>query len=257
VAHAIREQVDVYTRSLGLLEHKPGDPVANDELKGVFLEPVISAIRTTGEEANSTPRIGQLAPDEVERADREREREVRRRRRQTRARRQVTLPDRDPVRTHRTPVPRPGSSMPVPVMDENETMTVPLHELAQPFEIIRRPPKRPPPADEQVREGKGEQRPRTARADTGEGASGKGAANTGGTPASGPSRASRERRTRPSQPANRNSNEPSGGGLSTPSTVPQPATRPTYDAGSPTQPVAPAQPPGSPSNGSKVRDFIH
>lgn len=45
IAHSIREQVEAYQKSLGLVEHKPGAPVYHDELRPAFLPPVVEPYR--------------------------------------------------------------------------------------------------------------------------------------------------------------------------------------------------------------------
>ncbi|KAK4700649.1 SWI/SNF-related matrix-associated actin-dependent regulator of chromatin subfamily B member 1, partial [Phenoliferia sp. Uapishka_3] len=144
VAHSIREQVDVYVKSLCLLGHVTGDPIPDDDLRREFLPPLFEPFRS--EVGDFQPVLSQLSPDEVERNDKEREREVRRKRRQTKGR-GVTLPDRDPVKTHRTLVPRPSVVPLHSYQDSRGDMVYPMPEMSKPYPIARPPggDKPPPP----------------------------------------------------------------------------------------------------------------
>ncbi|CUA72931.1 SWI/SNF chromatin-remodeling complex subunit snf5 [Rhizoctonia solani] len=106
VAHAIREQVSVYQKSLFLVGHPfDGTPIADDELKMAMLPPIDHSFRfdrTLLEQF--TPQLNVLQEAEIERNERERERELKRKRRQTRGRRGIVLPDRDLQKTHRTAI---------------------------------------------------------------------------------------------------------------------------------------------------------
>ncbi|SCV68409.1 BQ2448_530 [Microbotryum intermedium] len=134
ICHSIREQLDVFTRSLCILGHAQGLLVPDEELRRQFLTPVSEPIRTESA-ADYTPLLNQLTPDEVDRNDKEREREVRRKRRQTKGR-GVTLPDRDFVRTHRTIVPK---STGVPIISYQDTrgeIMYPMGEIGMPYPIV-------------------------------------------------------------------------------------------------------------------------
>ncbi|CAE6459210.1 unnamed protein product [Rhizoctonia solani] len=106
VAHAIREQVSVYQKSLFLVGHPfDGTPIADDELRTAMLPPIDHSFRfdrTLLEQF--TPQLNVLQEAEIERNERERERELKRKRRQTRGRRGIALPDRDLQKTHRTAI---------------------------------------------------------------------------------------------------------------------------------------------------------
>lgn len=149
VAHAIREQIDVYVKSLCLLGHVTGHPVPDDDLRREFLPPLFEPFRA--EVGEFQPVLSQLSPDEIERNDKEREREVRRKRRQTKGR-GVTLPDRDPVKTHRTLVPKPNTAPLHSYQDQRGDMVYPMPDMSRPFPIERPnigdkppPPTRPAP----------------------------------------------------------------------------------------------------------------
>ncbi|KAG0141930.1 hypothetical protein CROQUDRAFT_673849 [Cronartium quercuum f. sp. fusiforme G11] len=135
IAHSIREQIETYVKSLALVEHVPGLPVPNDELRYAFLTPVTEPVRTALVADDHTPFLALLTPDELDRQEKEHDREARRKRRQTRARRGVTLPDRDAPRTVRTIVPRQGVKMVMPYMDENEDTVVPVQPVVEPYPI--------------------------------------------------------------------------------------------------------------------------
>lgn len=147
IAHSIREQVEVYVRSLCLLGHVSGLPVTDDDLRREFLPAIADPIRT--DVADFTPLLNQLSPDEIERNDKEREREVRRKRRQTKGR-GVTLPDRDPVKTHRTLVPK-VSNLPIhSYQDARGEMVYPMPELNLPYTIARPQVTEPRPVVEDI-----------------------------------------------------------------------------------------------------------
>ena len=133
IAHSIREQVDVFVKSLCLLGHVNGLAIPDDDLRREFLPSLFEPFRSAVEDF--TPLLNQLTPDEVERNDKEREREVRRKRRQTKGR-GVTLPDRDHVKTHRTLVPKPST---VPIhsyQDSRGDMVYPMPEYSEPYPIV-------------------------------------------------------------------------------------------------------------------------
>lgn len=132
IAHSIREQIDSFVRSLYLLEHVSGLPIADEDLKREFLPPLNETVRV--EAAEFTPSLNQLNADEVDRNDKEREREVRRKRRQTKGR-GITLPDREPVKTHRTLVPRPSTLVLQPYTDQHGNTHLPLPEMSHPYQI--------------------------------------------------------------------------------------------------------------------------
>lgn len=132
IAHSIREQVDVFVKSLCLLGHVTGYPVPDDDLRREFLPPLFEPFRPDA--ADFTPLLNQLSPDEVERNDKEREREVRRKRRQTKGR-GVTLPDRDAVKTHRTLVPKPSTVPLHSYQDSRGDMVYPMPDMSKPYPI--------------------------------------------------------------------------------------------------------------------------
>ncbi|KAL8276149.1 hypothetical protein RQP46_011443 [Phenoliferia psychrophenolica] len=134
VAHSIREQIDVYVKSLCLLGHVTGYPVPDDDLRREFLPPLFEPFRS--EVGDFQPVLSQLSPDEIERNDKEREREVRRKRRQTKGR-GVTLPDRDPVKTHRTLVPKPSNVQLHSYQDSRGDMVYPMPDMSRPYPIAR------------------------------------------------------------------------------------------------------------------------
>lgn len=133
IAHSIREQVEVYVKSLSLVEHQAGFLVPNDELRFSFLGPVTDPYRGSSDE--HTPILASLSPEELDKQEKEHEREVRRKRRQTRGRRGVALPDRGPQRTARTIVPRQGVPMAQPFQDENDETVLPPQPIALPYRI--------------------------------------------------------------------------------------------------------------------------
>lgn len=133
IAHAIREQLDVYIKSLCILGYTQGSAVPDEDLRREFLPSLAESIRT--DPADFTPLLNQLTPEEVERNDKEREREVRRKRRQTKGR-GITLPDRDFVKTHRTLVPKPSTAPIQPYTDHRGELVYPAPEMSLPYEIV-------------------------------------------------------------------------------------------------------------------------
>ncbi|ORX50485.1 SNF5-domain-containing protein [Hesseltinella vesiculosa] len=102
IAHSIREQVHVYTKSLLVVGHEFDGPVVDDDLKHSFLPPVQSVVRETSALELFTPAIMELSDAELLKNEKDRLREARRKRRQTRGRRGIILPDREPLKTNRT-----------------------------------------------------------------------------------------------------------------------------------------------------------
>ncbi|CAG8436602.1 9377_t:CDS:10 [Diversispora eburnea] len=103
IAHAIREQVQIYVKSLILVGHPfDGSPVQDDDLRQSFLPPITNIIRKEDSVDQHTPILVELTEAEIDKIEKDRERDARRKRRQTRGRRGVILPDREPPKTHRT-----------------------------------------------------------------------------------------------------------------------------------------------------------
>jgi len=120
IAHSIREQSQIYTKSLVLTGHSfDGTPVLDEDLKMAFLPPIVGPVTRIGDIADEhTPRLIELSDLEVDRLEKDRERESRRKRRQTRGRRGVLLPDREPLPTRRT-IPSRSSSLLLSAFDED------------------------------------------------------------------------------------------------------------------------------------------
>ncbi|KIJ63657.1 hypothetical protein HYDPIDRAFT_29449 [Hydnomerulius pinastri MD-312] len=105
IAHCIREQVQVYQKSLFLVGHPAdGSLVQDDDLRMSFLPSLSSGTRAMDQVPSFTPLLNYLSDGEIERSEKEREKELtKRRKRNTRGRRGIALPDREPNRTYRTP----------------------------------------------------------------------------------------------------------------------------------------------------------
>nr|KAJ3422099.1 SWI/SNF chromatin-remodeling complex subunit [Polyrhizophydium stewartii] len=123
IAHAIREQVQMLSKSLLLIDYKfDGGNVDDEELAAYFL-PTVHPKRThrTIKDRNEFgPFLNYTNAAEVDRLEKEHERDSnKRKRRQTqRSRRLVTLPERDQMpKTNRTPVPYPFRFASKPVID--------------------------------------------------------------------------------------------------------------------------------------------
>ncbi|KAF9242321.1 SNF5-domain-containing protein [Melanogaster broomeanus] len=102
IAHCIREQVQVYQKSLFLVGHPAdGSLVQDDDLRMSFLPSLSSGTRTMDQVSSYTPLLHYLSDGDIERSEREREKELtKRRKRNTRGRRGIALPDREPNRTY-------------------------------------------------------------------------------------------------------------------------------------------------------------
>ncbi|KAH8097112.1 hypothetical protein BXZ70DRAFT_895483 [Cristinia sonorae] len=105
IAHCIREQVQLFQKSLFLVGHpSDGSVLQDDDLRMSLLPSLSTGARSMDQVGAFTPLLNYLSESEIERNEREREKELNRRRRKTtRVRRGVVLPDRDPPKTLRTP----------------------------------------------------------------------------------------------------------------------------------------------------------
>jgi hypothetical protein len=109
IAHAIREQTQVYTRTLFLVGHQfDGKPVEDDDVLREIC-PVVSSenyLRVPTQIKDFSPVLIEIHETELDRQDKDRDRDSRRKRRQGRAGRRggPTLPDlKETVRTFRSP----------------------------------------------------------------------------------------------------------------------------------------------------------
>lgn len=105
VAHTIREQCQLYTKSLFLVGHTfDGHSVEDSDMRQMIMAPVHATTRAKHTMDKFAPSFYELNQDQLERIDKEREREGRRNRRQTRGKRGANLPDlTDLPKTYRTP----------------------------------------------------------------------------------------------------------------------------------------------------------
>ncbi|KAM5536841.1 hypothetical protein V8D89_009559 [Ganoderma adspersum] len=105
IAHAIREQVQTYQKSLFLVGHpSDGSAVLDDDLRMSLLPSLTSGARSMEQVSAFTPQLNYLSESELEKNEKDREKELaRRKRKTTRGRRGVALPDREPPKTYRTP----------------------------------------------------------------------------------------------------------------------------------------------------------
>lgn len=103
VSHLIREQVQLYQKSL-FLAGPLGNIVPDEDFRASFLPTLVHGARAIDQVLSFTPLLNYVSDDEIERSEREREKElIRRKKRTARNRRGTTLPDREPLRTYRTP----------------------------------------------------------------------------------------------------------------------------------------------------------
>lgn len=105
IAHCIREQVQIFQKSLFLVGHpSDGSVLQDDDLRMSLLPSLSTGARSMDQVGAFTPLLNYLSESEIERNEREREKELNKRRRKTpRGRRGVNLPDREPPKTLRTP----------------------------------------------------------------------------------------------------------------------------------------------------------
>ena len=104
IAHSIREQSQMYTKSLFLVGHPfDGRVVEDEDIRSSLLPTLTNALHPEDQVVKHAPLLYELSEAEIERQDKDQDREARRKRRQGRARRGVVLPDfREPLKTHRT-----------------------------------------------------------------------------------------------------------------------------------------------------------
>lgn len=104
VAHSIREQAQMYTKSLFLVGHPfDGRVVEDEDIRSALLPTLTSALHPEDQVVKHAPLLYELSEAEIERQDKDQDREARRKRRQGRARRGVVLPEfREPLKTHRS-----------------------------------------------------------------------------------------------------------------------------------------------------------
>ena len=145
IAHSIREQVQVYEKSLYLIGHTvDGGKIQDEELRHAFLSSVYSARRTLDQVPTYTPQLNFYAENELERN----ERADRRKRRQPRGRRgdKVVLPDREPLRTFRTPAigfPEPEKETVVPVAPSRRAAAIAAEKANTQIAVIEQKESQP------------------------------------------------------------------------------------------------------------------
>ncbi|KAI0768187.1 hypothetical protein BD413DRAFT_614533 [Trametes elegans] len=105
IAHSIREQVQIYQKSLFMVGHpSDGSAVLDDDLRMSLLPSLVSGARSMEQVEAFTPMLHYLSESEIEKNEKDREKELNRRKRKTtRGRRGMVLPDREPPKTFRTP----------------------------------------------------------------------------------------------------------------------------------------------------------
>lgn len=105
IAHAIREQSQMYTKTLFLVGHAfDGRSVQDPDVKQLIVPTIFTALRPKHQMDRYAPSLYELTTEQLEKVEREREREGRRNRRQTRGKRGANLPDLgDLPKTYRTP----------------------------------------------------------------------------------------------------------------------------------------------------------
>ncbi|KAJ3116404.1 ATP synthase subunit O, mitochondrial, partial [Phlyctochytrium bullatum] len=139
IAHAIREQTQIYTKSLFLLDHPFDDtPVDDDELATCFLEPVtaVPLVRDAVTGENFSPCLLLSREPEAEKVEKDKERDARRKRRQTNRNRRA-LPDRELQRSLRTPLPTPLRHPSAAAASANPGVGVPHNPLLEVLSTTR------------------------------------------------------------------------------------------------------------------------
>lgn len=108
IAHSIREQAQLFTKSLSLVQYPfDGTPIEDEEIRREFCPPIIDYMRGKSHLKEYSPVLFEISELELDRQDKDRDRDSRRKRRQGRAGRRngPALPDfRDHLRSFRTPV---------------------------------------------------------------------------------------------------------------------------------------------------------
>ncbi|KAK5114510.1 hypothetical protein LTR62_002445 [Meristemomyces frigidus] len=104
IAHSIREQSQLYTKSLYLTDHCfDGRPVTDTDLKDAFERPIHSAFRPVAQQKDWTPYMYEMSEAELERTETSMMREHRAQKRQLNRRGGPALPDlKDRQRTVRS-----------------------------------------------------------------------------------------------------------------------------------------------------------
>ncbi|CAG8560623.1 2258_t:CDS:2 [Acaulospora colombiana] len=78
IAHSIREQIQIYVKSLILVGHPfDGSPVQDDDLRQSFLPPVTNIIRREDSVDQHTPLLVELTETEIDKIEKDRERDAR------------------------------------------------------------------------------------------------------------------------------------------------------------------------------------
>lgn len=105
IAHTIREQCQMYTKTLFLVGHSfDGRAVEDSDVRQMIMPTIYSTLRPRHLLDRFAPAMLELTPEQLDRIDKEREREGRRNRRQTRGKRGVNLPDLSDIpKSYRTP----------------------------------------------------------------------------------------------------------------------------------------------------------
>jgi hypothetical protein len=78
IAHSIREQIQIYVKSLILVGHPfDGSPIQDDDLRQSFLPPVTNIIRKEDTVDQHTPILVELTEAEIDKIEKDRERDAR------------------------------------------------------------------------------------------------------------------------------------------------------------------------------------
>lgn len=109
IAHSIREQQELFTKTLHLIQYSfDGTPIEDEDLRREFNPPItMDYLRNKSHLKEYSPAFFEISEMELDRQDRDRDRDSRRKRRQGRAGRRngPSLPDfRESLRSFRTPI---------------------------------------------------------------------------------------------------------------------------------------------------------
>ncbi|BFZ54418.1 SWI/SNF chromatin-remodeling complex subunit [Savitreella phatthalungensis] len=133
IAHAIREQCQMYTKSLFLSGYAfDGRPINDYSLRSLVLPPLIHSVRPRTRLDEHAPHVMELTSDQLERVDKEREREGRRDRR----RKRTHIPDlKDVPKTARTPFVRENRA--ATPQEDDAVSVASSDDIEQPSLIVR------------------------------------------------------------------------------------------------------------------------
>lgn len=105
IAHSIREQVQIYRKSLFLVGHpSDGTPTQDEELRQASLPSLTRGARPMDQVPFYTPVLSTVSDGDIQQIETKLEKEMnKRRKRNQRGRSDIAIPGREPIKTHRIP----------------------------------------------------------------------------------------------------------------------------------------------------------